>query len=234
MSTKNIARTAIEGGRAKDNKHERWQSNRLERKATRRLMRRVSCDPEYLNGVCFPQRLPIRKEFADKLSAPQRWLATHGIGKSAEEIRGLLLTRFDTRSLAGRHLVFDHLMPRRHRTEWSVSAGGNGDDVDFDTNGILRHNPKRAPYHWGSSRWIRAIRWKETVPADWRVGYVDGAPFWFFPTNAFRVVHGAMKIIYRCDRPLTEKESDHYWALRPYDRKRLRFSKALRHIADLS
>lgn len=114
MTTKNIARTAIEGGRMNYNKHERWQSNRSERKATRRLMHRVSHDPEYVDNASFPLRKPIRKDFADKLSAPQRWLAKHGSEKTVEEVRGLLLARFDTRSLAGRHLVFDHLVPSHH------------------------------------------------------------------------------------------------------------------------
>lgn len=166
MSKKNIARTAIEGGRVESNKFQRRQSNQLERKATRRLMHRAVTDLDCLDDRCFPQREPVRKEFADKLSAPYRWLGKHGAGKTAHEIRGMLLARFDTRSLAGRHLVFDHLMPTKYRERWEIYAGRNYVTQD----GQLVRRAPNPPNPVVKKDCIRARQWLKTLSEDHRIG----------------------------------------------------------------
>lgn len=140
MATKNIARTAIEGGRVKSNKHERWQSNREVRNSANQLVRKFRSNPDLFDERPMPDRTPVQKEFADKLAAPARWFAKKANGLAFDDIRGMLLRTFDARGLAGRHLVHDHLMPKRDHVTGHPRTGSYKDRVlcSFDQNEIFR------------------------------------------------------------------------------------------------
>lgn len=153
MATKNIARTAIEGGRVKSNKHERWQSNREERRAASVLMTRIMTDTELATEAIFPERDQVRKEFKDKLAAPAKWFAKKMNGLGFDDIRGNLLRTFDTRSLAGRHLVFDHLMPNRDSVTARPQTGSYKDRLPtgFDENEVFRVFPNQEAWRNNSN-----------------------------------------------------------------------------------
>lgn len=108
MTTKNLARTVIEGGRDRYNKFRRRNSNAAERIRAhaheQALLRATECvdDP-------FEPRQPVGRAFHDKLSPARRWLSSQ-VGRSWDKVRGELFARFDARTTAGRHVLFDHLL----------------------------------------------------------------------------------------------------------------------------
>lgn len=108
MATKNISRSIIEGGRASSSKYDRRQSNQTHRIETRTLLHiaRTGDDPE---GLVMPKREPVRKEFADKLAPVYRWMRSH-VGQRWADVYSKLRRTFDTRTTAGRHIIFDHVL----------------------------------------------------------------------------------------------------------------------------
>lgn len=130
MSTKNLARTVIEGGRARYNKFERRHSTAVERSHAHQLEKALLRDVDA--DTCFVPRQPVYQGFSDKLSPAFRWLRSRA-GRPWDKVRSELLARFDTRTTAGRHIVFDHLLaelsqapsPRFARQRrFALSAGG--------------------------------------------------------------------------------------------------------------
>lgn len=111
MSKKNIARSALEGGRAGSNKWDRRRSSKLERVKSRQYLTEVVRDLEYSDEIIEPTRKPVYKEFTDKLNPMYRWLETQ-VGRPWSEVRSEVFQKFDTRTTAGRHILFDHLLPQ--------------------------------------------------------------------------------------------------------------------------
>lgn len=108
MSTKNLARTVIEGGRARYNRHERWCSNSAERRHAHQrehALRRAEADDD----AYFEPRRVVSRDFHDKLNPGWRWLCSQ-VGRPWDKVRSELFARFDTRTTAGRHILFDHLL----------------------------------------------------------------------------------------------------------------------------
>ncbi|MEM9489424.1 MAG: hypothetical protein AAGC55_09780, partial [Myxococcota bacterium] len=115
MATKNLARTVIEGGRYRFNKFERHYSNRRARREAR-LYTHVLChDDDVGEGSAVPRRTKVYRMHYDRLNAAERWLASM-IGRPWDEVRSRIARSFNTRTIAGQHIVFDHLLP-------SVSRG---------------------------------------------------------------------------------------------------------------
>src|SRR5688572_18520095 len=137
MSTKYLARTVIEGGRARSNRFERRHSNSRERKRDHEVYSLLlrSEEPEM---EVYRVRKVVYKAFSDKLSPAERWLESQ-IGRPWSKVRSELFERFDTRTTAGRHVVFDHLLK-------DVNTGQvdpyRRDDFRVDRHGILRQNPR--------------------------------------------------------------------------------------------
>ncbi len=105
MATKNLARTAIEGGRYSRNQLERKESTRAERAATRDWF----ASGAFGDGGVAPRRQPVDQEFHDRLAAPERWLRAQ-CGRRWNDVHHDLVCRFNTRTIAGRHIVYDHLL----------------------------------------------------------------------------------------------------------------------------
>ena len=134
MSTKNLARTVIEGGRDHYSRFFRRHSNAVERTRTHQLERQL-CSTLEPEDAYFPPREPGYRGFSDKLGPAMRWLRSQS-GRPWDKVRSELFARFDIRTTAGRHIVFEHLLeevrtparnPYRFREFW------------ISPYGILRH-----------------------------------------------------------------------------------------------
>jgi hypothetical protein len=109
MGTKNLARTVIEGGRYRRNKWERRYSHKEERSFVRDFCKKVQTDPELSETAGIKPRKKVYKGFRDKLGPMYRWLRSQ-VGKPWNEVRSLVAQNFDTRTTAGRHITYDHLL----------------------------------------------------------------------------------------------------------------------------
>lgn len=109
MSKKNLARTAIEGGRANGNKWERRNSHAEQRAASRDFCNKIKLDPEFGEDESIEVIDKVYQAFTDKLSPMFRWLRSK-VGSSWADVRSEITEKFDARTTAGRHILFDHLL----------------------------------------------------------------------------------------------------------------------------
>lgn len=109
MSTKRLSKTVIEGGRVGRNKFDRRNSHAEQRAAERNFMSRVIKDPEHYEEIAEETLAPVYKEFSDKLGPMYNWLDAQ-VGRQWSEVRSEIAQKFDTRTTAGRHITFDHLL----------------------------------------------------------------------------------------------------------------------------
>ncbi len=170
MSTKYLARTAIEGGRG--NRWERDFSHKEERSYTRAFLSKAANDTDYAEGRDPKHRKKVRKEFRDKLSAVHRWLDSN-CGRPWADVKHDIHAMFDDRTTAGRHIMYDHML--REVRDWpeDVKTWYGARDYFMDAAGILRKNPPRrwSNYHrtekrtrpqevilaWAAGRLIRSV-----------------------------------------------------------------------------
>src|SRR5712691_1294425 len=106
MATKNIARTAIEGGRTAGCRYGERLAHRRERRAATAACHRALRDPGGLDELTVDPRRPSPdgREFADKLSPVRRWLDAQ-VGRRWDDVYADICRRFNNRTLAGRHVV---------------------------------------------------------------------------------------------------------------------------------
>ena len=109
MSTKNLARTAIEGGRYKRTKEEAQTEQRKERAASRSFVTKATHDLESIENKPTPKRKPRRLDQKDKLRPLERFLLSN-IGRPWRLVYAEIRKRFDDRTTAGRHILFDHML----------------------------------------------------------------------------------------------------------------------------
>lgn len=192
MSTKNLARSIIEGGRVNGNKWDRHYSNAEERAHLRNYMTEVTLDPDNYDEYDIEPRQHVSKQFDDKLGPIYRWL-TRQVGRPWDEVRSDVSKTFDTRTTAGRHIVFDHLLtsvqvgPEYPRYYYNPpedpTTSYSRHDFYVDDNGILQQK-----------RYLGRRRYREVVPpfdtkylANWLngrvVGQVGNKFFWFVPAT---------------------------------------------------
>lgn len=146
MSTKDISRSALEGGRANYNKYERNESHRHERSRTKVWLDEVRFDEEVAEDSAPQPRNPVSKGFTDKLNPCYRWLASKA-GKPWASVYSELAAKFDTRNLASWHIVNQHMLS-------DVEGAGTARDGAIgiwsgkrfwiDDSGILRDRGQRA------------------------------------------------------------------------------------------
>lgn len=159
MSTKKLERTVIEGGRG--NKWERRRSNRPERAAQRAFLSEVRKDPLNADSDSIEERDHVYKDFRDKLSPMKRWLDGQ-VGRPWADVRSEVFTKFDTRSVAGRHITFGHLLSsvtdtlsgrdeRGFIAEDKTSYNTRYHSYYVDASGILQRNAPREPRWWAGS-----------------------------------------------------------------------------------
>ncbi len=116
MSTKRLSRTAIEGGRTGYSKNERRQSHRDERTYVRSELSKIKNGSQ--GDVVLDRRETVYVSFADKLGPAKRWLERQ-VGRPWDEVYASLKKAFDPRTTAGRHLVYDHMLPWVFGSMWS-------------------------------------------------------------------------------------------------------------------
>lgn len=109
MATKRLARTVIEGGRTHWSTWHRRHSHRAHRARERAQRQRAGSDADAHDDLVWTEREHVHKSFFDKLGPCRRWLASH-IGEPWNDVHSRIMATFDTRTLAGRHIVFDHLL----------------------------------------------------------------------------------------------------------------------------
>jgi tRNA-splicing ligase RtcB len=168
MSTKNLARTVIEGGRYRGNAERRRSSNGQERTAahqTSTLLRdRLDAD-----AVVYAPRTPVRRSFDDKLGAANRWLGAQ-VGRPWNKVRSELCARFDARTTAGRHILFDHLLQsglvsRAFARDLGAARGTGDSSVTHSTiNGDLVRIRVWTPIHELESDAIRQLKAVASLP----------------------------------------------------------------------
>ncbi len=188
MATKNLARTVIEGGRTGSNTWDRRQSHTFERASEKEFLTQVTKDPEMADEYDITPRPHVYKEFNDKLGPIYRWLERQ-VGRPWDEVRSEVSTTFDTRTTAGRHIVYDHLLNQ-------VSTG-----PDYKYGRRYDPNETTSYYRYdfyvddaGVLRQKEYIRRNVKMPlfdtnriAGWLSGRVVGKVgdklFWFVPTG---------------------------------------------------
>lgn len=149
MSTKNLARTVIEGGRTNHDKYDRRISLREFRNNNRRYCHLVTIGAVDAEAKPAPERVwdyRFRDEIhADKTNPCRRFLASRA-GQLWDDVHAEIVRRFDTNTLPGRHVVYDHLVTSvalpddyRHLTYWWL---GHSPKFWVDERGVLHHNKK--------------------------------------------------------------------------------------------
>jgi len=147
MATKNIGRSALEGGRYTYNKYERNASHRHERARARAWLSKVHKDIEYAEESVPQPRDKVYKGFTDKLNPCYRWLQSH-VGQPWDEVYAKLTKAFDTRKLSAWHIVRQHMVPE------VKGAGGEGSFFrswtyfHIDENGLLQGDYPYREYPW--------------------------------------------------------------------------------------
>lgn len=182
MSKKNLSRSAIEGGRTKSNKDDRAQSNRKQRASEREFINRVKVNDEYGDDRQVNARRKVYKEFDDKLGPLYRWLRSH-VGQPWDEVRSKAVKTYDSRTTAGRHILYDHLFS-------SVQVVPEPDvrwqyrDFYVDTDGVLRLGERNRWNRRAESRARLAVysRISDKALYEWAAGrrVIDygAAQFW--------------------------------------------------------
>lgn len=111
MAKRNLARTAIEGGRRKRCREEEYVGTVKERRHEKARLRKCLFDPEYAEEMVLLPRVYfddwIDLDFNDRLNPVYRWL-TSKVGSRWDDVFSEICEKFDRRSLAGRHIV-DHI-----------------------------------------------------------------------------------------------------------------------------
>jgi hypothetical protein len=206
MATKNLSRTVIEGGRYRGNRWSRRYSHKQERTAEQQLSNRMMRTD--VDAALYEPRKPVWREFRDKLSPAERWMRSQ-VGRPWNKVHGELMQRFDTRTTAGRHIIFCHLLPSVQVSEFTERYRF---DFRVDRHGILREVPRKRFRHRG---WFVPLPERESVLLEWldarRVGERDTHLYWFVPTPA-----GA----FRQASPLDETDATRWRSLPGWFRER--------------
>jgi hypothetical protein len=150
VSTKDLSRTVLEAGRHRLYKFRRRYSHGVARAHQRAWLAR-------LDDVRSAEHRPyVAHVFApDKLRPAERWLASR-VGRPWTDVRAEMFARFDTRTTAGRHIVFDHLL--RDVAEHEVPRGRRPRYV-VDDDGVLRRaRPPAVASRRAHLTWLGARR----------------------------------------------------------------------------
>lgn len=181
MATRDISRSIIEGGRSNGNKFNRRLSNRSLRRRTRMYTRGLLSLVEVDEGV-YPERKQVYKEFRDKIGPVRQWMLSH-TGLPWDRVYSKIRKRFDTRTIAGQHVVFDHMLgdvalhPDNPVRRWSRFY--------IDDAGILRK--RESSWNWRAQRRANAhptfaelYKWAGVRKI---CDYGNGKVFWMVPES---------------------------------------------------
>ncbi|MBI4142360.1 hypothetical protein HY480_00620 [Candidatus Uhrbacteria bacterium] len=238
MAKKDLARAALEAGNQQEYQNVRRTLRRRHRHEAKAYCRLVARDPERAEAMVEPIAPEHRQPDAcwasdmhgDKTGGVSRWLATF-VGKRWDDVYSEVRRRFDVRTLAGWHVVTQHIIGMFAR-EGSHQAAYREYIIGYD--GIVRRNDER--FRWRSTATPRATV-TESELFEWLAGrkIAECGPrsFWIVPTSASRTyveqhrrsdwlrkqdvvdeyrVHVSR---YRQDRPLNREERAFFERLTP-------------------
>lgn len=239
MSTKNLARTIIEGGRARYNKWQRAASHATERAVTRAHLVHAVRQEDGFEALAIGVRPKVYKGFADKLGPPRRWLRSH-VGRPWNKVRSEMFARFDPRTLAGQHIVFDHLLQEVNAGH-DLARGFWRSDFIVDAHGILREAKlRRKRRRVDNDKVWRSEEEVEHWARKRRVGGHDETLYWYAPAGRCnecrghecccpcadgKPVHGA-HLHYRQGQRLSTDEVVFWNSLREETQNRYRHSRS--------
>jgi hypothetical protein len=204
MATKDLARTVIEGGRTYFNSFSRRHSHRRPRAHWTVLRSRLLLDPGLHDDPYVAPPAHEWRQFHDKLGPVYRFLESR-VGRRWDDVRSEIARKFDIRTVAGRHIVFDHLLG-------SVARCGDparGERFEIDASGVLRR--KRRRKRVGARCWVVPPEWLEGWLAGRRVGLRAKRAYWMLPVIAFDGVSS----FYRQGRELTADDRRRFGRLHP-------------------
>jgi hypothetical protein len=144
MARRDLSRTVIEGGRRRYSKFQRHADNAGVRVAERAWLTSVREDEDVADYSSLARVIKRNRHFYDKLAVPRRWLRKQA-GRRWDDVFSDLMSRFDPRTTAGRHIVFDHML-RDVRGVLGVDAWRTYELV-IDDDGILRTQPSWRELH---------------------------------------------------------------------------------------
>ena len=168
MSTKDISRSAVEGGRYSYNKFERNESHRHERARAKVWLDKVRSDVEAAEGSDPVPRNKVHKGFTDNLGPCYGWLASR-CGERWDDVRSKLAGTFDTRKLSAWHIVNQHMLTEVEGAGTTRDALGHfrGQRFWVDDEGLLQDRGKR--------HYRRNVKAVYTGPSEAAVlAYADG------------------------------------------------------------
>ena len=186
MSTKDISRSAVEGGRYSYNKFERNESHRHERARAKVWLDKVRLDAEAAEGSDPVPRNKVHKGFTDNLGPCYGWLASR-CGSRWDDVRSKLAGTFDTRKLSAWHIVNQHMLTEVEGAGTTSDALGRFRSQRFwiDDEGLLQDRGKRfyrqsakAVYTGPSEAAVRAYADDRKVISGL---YGGGTPWWALP-----------------------------------------------------
>lgn len=266
MATKNLARTVIEGGRSPGYKSFCRDAKRRERRRVREYcetFREFLHDPEICEELSYklpPQLEPLSyyatdPKQLDKLAVLPYWLYRH-VGERWDDVHSFVRKRFDQRTIKGKHLLFDHLLPSVSTTKDFYPQSHQFKRFEVDADGILQiteygvkvlfHNKRsrgkiaKSPPNWPKDQLVidygATQFWTEIVPQIF-----SGMPSTSFcrcpslPDKGYGYCHVLVREQRLCrealplkqTRELTAKERAYWARLTPYMRDLLTFKKVL-------
>ncbi|HEX2670156.1 MAG TPA: hypothetical protein VHM25_04750 [Polyangiaceae bacterium] len=199
MSKKHLARTVIEGGRDGWSKFHRRYSHAAARAAQHRQEHELLAGRDADEAV-FEPLWPVHRSFSDKLGPARRFLRSQ-VGRPWDKVQAELFERFDTRTTAGRHILYCHLL-----REVELDRITRYDTFYVSAHGILRWQQRK--------RWSYVYGQREPLPeprhvvdawlASRRVTWRDSNAYWLLPVASGR---------YRQHHRLTAEEQTRYLAL---------------------
>ena len=186
LSTKNLARTVIEGGRAHGNTWDRRQSN-ADLRAAMRTYNRMVLDPDAAWSTVPPRRRKIYRDFHDRLGPVYRWLDRR-CGRPWTEVRA------ETSAAST-------------RARWRVATSSTttccarcssaasppptlGTAIGLNEHGVLRAMRR---HRWHRPRfWLTAQEQADlrTFAADRKVRALGATYFWLEMTYVYRLTKG--------------------------------------------
>ncbi len=150
MSTKNLARTAIEVGRSGYNKWERNYSHKQERARAKQYTGRVTQDPELADEITVRKRPKVHPIQLDKLNPVESYLRSR-VGRKWDDVHSEIISRFDSRTIAGHHILYGHIFS--HMVGYWYEEHNRYNDFTVDEDGILTESEDwRSRYRY-VSKW---------------------------------------------------------------------------------
>jgi len=171
VSRKDLSRSVIEGGRYYHNCWMRRTSHRTARARTREWLDEVRRDRDAADASSPRPPRRVHRMFHDKLAPARRWLAAQ-VGRPWAKVFADLCARFDTRTIAGRHIVNDHMLGWVWTGAEDVPEYRRNDFM-IDRQGILRDSTWR-------ERRDEVMRWSHGVAAKTYWGW------WWFAERVTR------------------------------------------------